>query len=71
MKAILPIILVVVALIFAYMGFNQLDASTTNIEIGPIDISAGDQGGQEKAYMYFGAAVVSIIGAIFAGRGKG
>jgi hypothetical protein len=62
MKKIIAIILIVVGLGLAYMGYDTVSNSRASIEIGDLEISAGDQSQKQTGYVYFGLAAVALIG---------
>lgn len=62
MKKIIAIILIVVGLGLAYMGYDTVSNSQASLEIGDLEISAGDQSQKQTGYVYFGLAVAALIG---------
>lgn len=65
MKAILPIILVVAGLVFAYFAITTFQSSTADVSVLGIDINASDEGGQMTAAIYGVLAVVCLaLGAM-------
>lgn len=69
MKAILPIILVVAGLVFAYLAITTFQSSTADVSVLGIDISASDEGGQMTAAIYGVLAVVCLgLGAFTFGK---
>lgn len=65
MKAILPIILVVAGLVFAYFAITTFQSSTADVSILGIDINASDEGGQMTAAIYGVLSVVCLaLGAM-------
>ncbi len=61
MKSILPIILVIAGLAFAYLAITTFQDSTANVEVLGIDLSASDEGGQMTAALY-GVLAVACLG---------
>ena len=62
MKAILPIVLIIAGLIFAYLGITTFQDSSADVEILGLEIGATDKGAQTTAILY---GIISI--ACFAG----
>lgn len=61
MKSIIGIILIVVALVFAYQGYQKFSESRSAIEIGDLELSASDSGGKETAYIYWGIGLIALL----------
>ena len=64
MKKSIGAILIVAALGLGFMGFNKMNASTESVEILNVELSASDSEGKNTAYIFFGLAVVSLIGGV-------
>lgn len=64
MKNLLPIILIILGLGLGYAGFNKLDNSSASLEIGGLEISAGDKQSSTTAYVMMGFGVICLIGGI-------
>ena len=61
MKKIISIVLVIAALGLGYLGIQTLQSSQTSLEIGDLEISAGDKQEKTTGYVYLGLAVVSLV----------
>lgn len=61
MKSIIGIILIVVALFFAYRGYQKFDESKSAVEIGDLELSASDASGKETAYIYWGIGLIALL----------
>ena len=69
LKAILPILLIVAGLVFAYLGITTFQNSTAGVEVLGIDLSATDEGGQSTAILYGVLSVVCLgLGAFTFGK---
>lgn len=64
MKNLLPILLIIIGLGLGYTGFNKLENNTASLEIGDLEISAGDKSSSTTAYVMMGLGVVCLIGGI-------
>jgi len=64
MNKAVGIILIVVAIVLGYMGYNQVAESTASAEILGVEISASDEGGQTSGYIMIGLGVACLIGGI-------
>ncbi len=72
MKSILPIILVVAGLAFAYLAITTFQAATADVSFLGIDLSASDEGGQMTAALYGVLALVCLgLGATTFRKAKG
>lgn len=68
MKRTIGILLLVAGIIVAIYGFTKFDRNTSGIEIGDVEISAGDKSGQQQAYILIGVgAIAAIAGGIMLG----
>ena len=70
MKKTLGLVLIVLAIILAYMGYNQVAESTASAEILGVQLTASDQGGQTQGYILLILGVVSLFAGIFLIRKK-
>lgn len=71
MKRTMGILLLVAGIALAIYGFTKFDRNTADIEIGDLEISAGDEGGQQNAYILIGVgAVAAIAGGIMLGGSR-
>lgn len=62
---LIGIVLIVVALGFAYIGFNKVSANTAEVKILGLEINASNESGQTQGYIYLGLAVVLFAGGIY------
>ncbi len=61
MNKIIAIGLIILSLGLGYMGINKINNSTVGIEIGELEISAGDESGKTTGYIYLGLAVAALV----------
>lgn len=64
MKRTIGILLLVAGIALGIYGFTKYDRNTADIEIGDIEISAGDEGGQRQSYTLFILAGIGVIAGI-------
>ena len=64
MKKIIGILLVVLALFLGYTGMDKLSNSGESVEILGVELSAQDNKARTTAFVYFGLAVVSLLGGV-------
>ncbi|WP_020568966.1 hypothetical protein [Neolewinella persica] len=65
MKAILPIILVVAGIVFAYLGITTFQGSSADVEVLGLEIGATDQGAQTTAILYGVLSIVCFVAGAF------
>ena len=65
MKAIIGVVLIVVALVLGYFGINQIRQSSNSVEILGVELKAEDKGSKEIGYLQLGLGVVALAGGIF------
>ena len=70
MKSILPIILAIAGIAFAYLAITTFQDSTASTKILGIELSASDEGGQTTAILYGVVSVVCFVLAGVTGRGR-
>jgi hypothetical protein len=70
MKSILAVILIVAALVFAYLGIDTLRGSGASVDILGVEIEAQDQGARQTAYAYLGIAAICLICGVWLVRGS-
>lgn len=61
MKKVIGIILIVGAIVLAYLGYQEYSNATVGVEIGDLELSAGDSQSQTQAYIMWGAALIAVI----------
>lgn len=61
MKSGIGIVLIIVALVLAYMGYQEFDQSRAAIEIGDLELSASDSDGKTTAYIYWGIGLIALL----------
>lgn len=61
---IIAIVLIVVALVVAYIGINTVAANTESFNVFGIKFDVSDQAGKTKGYIYIGLAVLLFVGGI-------
>ncbi|MFN7118244.1 MAG: hypothetical protein ACK4TA_15695 [Saprospiraceae bacterium] len=61
MKRTMGILLLVAGIALAIYGFTKFDRNTADIEIGDVEINAGNEGGQQEAYILIGVGVIAAI----------
>ena len=62
---IIAIILIVVALVIAYIGVNTVAANTESFNVFGVKFDVSDESGKTKGYIYIGLAVLLFVGGIF------
>ena len=62
---IIAIVLIVAALVIAYVGVNTVAANTESFNFLGIKFDVSDESGKTKGYIYIGLAVLLLIGGIF------
>ena len=65
MKTIVGIILIVVAIILAYLGITGLQESSTAVNILGIELKAEDSGGKQIAIIELVGSIISFLGGIY------
>lgn len=65
MKAVLPILLIVAGIVFAYLGITTFQQSSADVEILGLEIGATDEGGQTTAILYGVLSVVCFVAGAF------
>ena len=64
MNKMIPIALIIGGLLLGYFGYTKLDRNTASIEIGKLEISAGDKKDSTTAYILMGLGAICLIGGI-------
>ncbi|WP_318639992.1 hypothetical protein [Flavobacterium ardleyense] len=62
---LIGIVLIVVSLGFAYMGFNKVSANTAEINVLGLEIDASNESGKSQGYIYLGLAAVLFAGGVY------
>jgi len=62
---IIAIVLIVAALVIAYVGVNTVAANTESFNFLGVKFDVSDESGKTKGYIYIGLAVLLLIGGIF------
>jgi hypothetical protein len=65
MKTVIGIILIIGALILAYLGITGLQESTSAVNILGIELRAEDSGAKQVAIIELVGAVVAFIGGVY------
>ncbi len=65
MKKIIGVVLIIVALVCAYIGITQMAGSTDSVNILGLELSATDESQASQGMLYLGVALVSLIGGVF------
>jgi general stress protein CsbA len=65
MKKTIGLILIVLAIVLAYMGYSQVAESTAAVEILGVELKASDQSGQTQGYILLILGIVSLLAGIF------
>ncbi len=60
----IPLILVLGGLAVGFLGYTKLDNSSTEIEIGNLEIEAKDKESSSIAYVIIGIGVFMVIGGV-------
>ncbi|MFT4536407.1 MAG: hypothetical protein ACI9P5_003783 [Saprospiraceae bacterium] len=58
------IVLIVLAVVLAYMGINAVSDSGGSVEVIGIELSAEDSGMKTQGFIYLALSVVSFIGGL-------
>ncbi|MEZ4987591.1 MAG: hypothetical protein R2795_21515 [Saprospiraceae bacterium] len=66
MNKLIALILVVAGVAAAAHGYHLYQDATANINILGLEISASDEETRQQSYLYFGLAVVTLVGALIA-----
>lgn len=64
MKNIISIVLIVAGIALGLLGFTKMDDSTASVDIAGIELSAGDESGQNQAYMMMGLGALLLVGGV-------
>lgn len=64
MRKVIGIILIIVAVALGYFGIQHFNSSTKEVDLGVVELSANDKGGQKTAYVEFGLAAASLIAGV-------
>ena len=64
MNRIISIVLIVIGLGLGYAGIDKLENSRASLEIGGLEISAGDKSSTTSAYLMMGLGAICLIGGI-------
>lgn len=67
MKAskIFGIVLIILSLGLAYVGFNKIADSTKSVNLLGIKIDASNESGKQEGFIFVGLAVVLFAGGIY------
>ncbi|TXF88881.1 hypothetical protein FUA23_12510 [Neolewinella aurantiaca] len=65
MKAILPIILIIAGLVFAYLGITTFQGASADVEVLGLEIGATDEGAQTTAILYGVLSIACFVGGAF------
>ena len=65
MKTVIGIILIIGALILAYLGITGLQESTSAVNILGIELRAEDSGAKQVAVIELVGAVVAFVGGVY------
>ena len=65
MKTVIGIILIIGALILAYLGITGLQESTSAVNILGIELRAEDSGAKQVAIIELVGAVVAFVGGVY------
>ncbi len=67
---LIGIVLIVVALGFAYIGFNKVADNTAEINLLGLKIDASNESGKTQGFIYLGVAAVLFAGGVYTLNGK-
>lgn len=67
---LIGIILIVVSLGFAYIGFNKVADNTAEVNLLGLKIDASNESGKTQGYIYLGLAAVLFAGGVYTVNGK-
>ncbi|WP_235296130.1 hypothetical protein [Portibacter marinus] len=57
-------ILIVLAIVLGYMGYNKVSESTASAEILGLEVSASDESGKTSGYIMLGLGVACLVGGV-------
>ncbi len=58
MKTVLPIVLIIAGIVFAYLGITTFQGSSADVSVLGLEIGATDEGAQTTAILY---GVLSLV----------
>lgn len=61
---IIGIVLIITAILFTYLGVDNLNSGSASVEVMDIDISVTDESTKTKGYIYFGLAALFLISGL-------
>jgi hypothetical protein len=64
MKRTIGILLLLAGIALGVYGFTTYDRNTADVKIGDLEISAGDEGGQQQSYTMFILAGIGVIAGV-------
>lgn len=64
MKKLISIVLIIAGIALGILGFTKLDDSTASAEIAGIELSVGDEDGQNQGYMMMGLGALLLVGGV-------
>ena len=67
---LMRIVLIVVALGFAYIGFNKVADNTAEINLLGLKIDASNESGKTQGFIYLGVAAALFAGGVYTLNGK-
>ena len=71
MKRLVSVVLILLGLALGYYGYQDLDDSSTSVEIGELEIKAEDNASKNRAYILLGSGVLSfVLGVYLLSRAK-
>ena len=65
MKTILPILLIVAGLVFAYLGITTFQGASADVEILGLEIGATDKDEQSTAIVYGVLSIICFVAGAF------
>ena len=62
---LIGMILIVVSLVIAYFGFNQISDNSAEVKVLGMEVNMSNESGKQQGYLYLGLAVVIFAGGIY------
>lgn len=65
MKKIIAVVLVVLAVLIGYVGFNKVANSSESVNILGLKIEASDESAKTEGFVYIGVGVALLVGGVY------
>lgn len=70
MKLMIGILLIGLSLVLGYMGIKKYDDNVKSMDVVGMEIETTDKDGKQESYLFFGGAVISMVGGVMMIRKK-